>query len=295
MNSHKCTKCGLVSWVEDGTCKRCGESLLDQAANDVSTPESPNSWTVPDIVSCSLLGFGFAFVAFTRWLGPFGYPVSLLAFIAGLGYSIVRVYRSTLVPQLDRKRDAVIVLVANATLVAVFGAAIPIYFLGRNPESRSFDWRDVSAAGEYTIQLPDDPEKFQQLFQTGKGPALTLTGMTANMGKRGEYISGSFDMFGQRMTDSDEWPLDFVCESVASERKGMVMVNRPLRFASPRGLSVTASECNLQLGRDAVSRMRLYWVKDRQLVYINMATFQNGTLNEVSAQEFLDSFHFNTR
>lgn len=295
MNSHKCTKCGLVSWVEDGTCKRCGESLLDQVANDVSKPEGSTSWKVPDVVSCSLLGFGAAFVAFNQYLGPLGYPVSMLAFISGLGYSIVRVYRSTQDPQLDRKRDAVTSLVINALLVVVLGASVPIYFLGRNPESRSFEWRDVSAAGEYTIQLPDDPEKFQQLFQTGNGPALTLMGVTANMGKRGQYVSGSFDMFGQRMTASDDWPLDFVCESVASERKGMVMVNRPLRFASPRGLSVTASECNLQLHRDAVSRLRLYWVRERQMVYINMATFQNGTLNEVSAEKFLDSFHFNTR
>jgi len=241
------------------------------------------------------LGFGAAFVAFNRWLGPFGYPVSMLAFVAGLGYSIVRVYRSTQDPQLDRKRDAVTALVLNAVLVMVLGAAVPIYFLGRNPESRSFEWRDVSASGQYMIQLPDDPEKFQQLFQTGKGPALTLIGMTANMGKRGEYVTGSFDMFGQRRTASDDWPLDFVCESIAAKRKGMVMVNSPLRFGSPRGLSVMASECDLQLNRDIVSRARLYWVSERSLVYINMATFQNGTLNEVSAEKFLDSFHFDSR
>src|SRR5215510_1295023 len=102
MNSQKCTKCGLVSWADATTCKRCGESLLEQTHTDLSAHEQSKSWNVPDVVSCSLLAVGASGVAFNSYLGPFGYPVSILAFLIGLGYSIARVYRST--QRLDRKR-----------------------------------------------------------------------------------------------------------------------------------------------------------------------------------------------
>ncbi|HEX5708721.1 MAG TPA: hypothetical protein VFX96_15585 [Pyrinomonadaceae bacterium] len=45
MNSVKCARCGLINWVEDGECKRCGELLalleevkLDAAADGASDP-----------------------------------------------------------------------------------------------------------------------------------------------------------------------------------------------------------------------------------------------------------------
>jgi hypothetical protein len=108
MSGQKCTKCGLVSWADDTTCKRCGESLLEQSQTSMSPDERSKSWRVPDVVSCSLLGVGASLAAFNRYLGPFGYPISMLAFIIGLGYSIVHVHLSTRHPQLDRKRDAIV-------------------------------------------------------------------------------------------------------------------------------------------------------------------------------------------
>src|SRR5262245_18605381 len=118
MNSQKCTKCGLISWADATTCKRCGESLLEQSQTNMSSKPS----NVPDIISCILLGVAVSCVALNRYLGPFGYPVSILLFVIGLTYSIMRVYRSTQSPQGDRKREAMTGLVVNALLLMVLGA-----------------------------------------------------------------------------------------------------------------------------------------------------------------------------
>lgn len=96
MNSQKCTKCGLISWADATTCKRCGESLLDQSHTNMSTHERPKSSTVPDAISCILLAVCILCLAFNHNLGPFGYPVSILALVIGLAYSIIRVYRTTI-------------------------------------------------------------------------------------------------------------------------------------------------------------------------------------------------------
>src|ERR1051325_10644616 len=208
MNSQKCTKCGLISWADATTCKRCGESLLEQSQTNISSKPS----NVPDAISCILLGAAFCCLGLNSYLGPFGYPVSILALVIGLAYSVMRVYRSTRSPQSDRKRDAMTALVVNALLLVVLGAAVPVYFLSVSAESKSFEWREfVSANGRYTIQLPDEAQEVQQKIQTVTGP-ITLNSVTVNMGTRGKYQSGYYDLSDHVVPLSDDEFLDGLLE-----------------------------------------------------------------------------------
>ena len=264
--------------------------MLEQSQTDMSAPDGSNPWNVPDVVSCILLGVGASFVVFNRHLGPFGYPVAMLAFISGLGYSILRVHRSTRHPQLDRKRSAVTCLVVNGLLVMVLGAAVPIYFLGASPDSKPFKWREhVSVRGHYTIQLPDDAEEVERKVQTVTGP-LTLRSVTTNMGRRGVYSSGYYDLSDRPVTASDDEFLDFVLQYTASQGKRKLLGKKPLFVSSPNGPEVKALEAELQLDVRNTSILRLYWVRERSIMYVNLAEFESATTNSIDAEKFLDSF-----
>ena len=293
MNRQKCTKCGLVSWADAATCKRCGEPLLEQSQASVSSVGPSRPSNVPDIVSCSLLLIGLIFVGLNRYLGPFGYPVSMLAFISGLGYAIVRIYRSKRYPPLDRKREATTALVVNALVVMVLGAAVPVYFLTpSSPETKPFEWRKyVSVNGGYNVQLPDDPQEVQQKTQTGAGP-ITLNLAIANMGKRGKYVSGYYGMSYRPVNVSDEEFLESVYQTTltVSEAWGSVLTKKPLVFISPDGLTVQALESEIKSDERTTSIIRLYWVKERAIVYVNLATFERTDKNFESVEKFLDSF-----
>jgi hypothetical protein len=292
MNSQKCTKCGLISWADATTCKRCGESLLEQSQ---TTHERSKPSNVPDAISCILLGVAVFCVAFNQYLGPFGYPVSILVLVIGLTYSIMRVYRSTRSPQSDRKREAMTALVVNALLLMVLGAAVPVYFLSRSPESKSFEWREfASINGRYTIQLPDEAQEVQQKIQTATGP-VTLNSVTVNMGQRGKYESGYYDLADRMVTVSDDEFLDLLLESTVRQDKRGLMNKRPLVINAPNGLTVRALEGDVQLDVQTTSISRVYWVKERSTVYVNSTLFQSATQNEVSAQKFLDSFQLVAR
>lgn len=285
MNSQKCAKCGLVSWAVTETCKRCGQSFLEDYI-----PEPPKS-KVPDIVSCGLLGIGFLAVAFKDYMGPFGYPVALLSFVLGLGYGIVRVYRSTREPQLDSKRESLVALGVSAFLVLLFGAAIPIYFVGEaNPETQPFKWRAYSSAGgNYKIQLPADPQEAKKETVTRAGP-LTMKRVTATMGKRGDYLSEYFAI-AYRPTLSEEEFLDIVYQSAITETRGGTVLNKkPLDVTAPAGLTVKALESEIRVDEKNSSILRMYWVKERELVYVNVVTFQPADKNLAAAERFLESF-----
>jgi hypothetical protein len=219
----------------------------------------------------------------------------MLAFIIGLGYSIVRVYRSTLHPQLDRKRDAIVALVVNALLVLVLGAAVPVYFLSeRNPETKPFEWREYVFAGSgYKIQLPDNPQEGPQQVQTAKG-FLRLNRVMVNMGKRGEYVSGYFDLSDRTATLSDDELLELLFSGAIGPRGGTVLTKKPLVIDSTNGLTIKALESEVQLDASTTSKLRLYLVRQRSTVYMNLATFQRASNNVESAEQFLDSFELVT-
>jgi hypothetical protein len=258
----------------------------------MSPPERSKSWNVPDVVSCCLLAVGASFVAFNRYLGPFGYPVSTLAFVIGLGYSIARVYRSTRHPQLDRKREAITSLVLNALLVILLGAAGPVYFLSMRPEGKPFEWREhVSLNGRYKIQLPDEAQEVQKV-KTGP---LTLNRVMVNMGQRGEYASGYYDLSDRTVTVSDEEFLNFVYQFAINQCKGTVLTKTPHVTASPDGLTIKALESEIQVDAQTASIFRLYWVRERSTAYTSLATFQRSTKNFESAEKFLDSFQLVTQ
>ncbi len=264
--------------------------MLEQSQTGMGAPEGSKSWNGPDVITCVLLGVGTSFLVFNSHLGPLGYPVAMLAYISGLGYSILRVHRSTRHPELDRKRSAVTGLVVNALLVMVLGAAVPVYFLGASADSKPFKWREhVSVRGHYTIQLPDDAEEVQRQVQTATGP-LTLRSVTVNMGRRGEYISGYYDLSDRPVNASDDEFLDFVLQYTASQGKRKLLGKKPIFVSSPNGLEVKALEAELQLDVRNTSILRLYWVRERSIMYVNLAEFERATTNSLDAEKFLDSF-----
>ena len=265
--------------------------MLEQSQTNMSSKPS----NVPDAISCILLGTAFCCLGLNSYLGPFGYPVSILALVIGLAYSVMRVYRSTRSPQSDRKRDAMTALVVNALLLVVLGAAVPVYFLSVSAESKSFEWREfVSANGRYTIQLPDEAQEVQQKIQTATGP-ITLNSVTVNMGTRGKYQSGYYDLSDHVVTLSADEFLDQLLESTVSQDQRGLMNKSPLVINAPNGLTVIALEGHVQLDAATTSISRVYWVKKRSTVYVNSTWFQSGTQNQVSAEKFLDSFQLVAR
>ena len=290
MTNQKCTKCGLVSWANTTTCKRCGGSLLEPTQTSIAPPDSSKSTKAADVISCTLLALGAGCVIFRDRLGPASYLVAMLAFLIGLSYSIVRVYRSTRRKARDRKRDAVIVLVINAVLVMLLGAAVPVYYLSMHAAAKRFDWRQhASITGRYTIQFPEEPEEIRQPVQTPTGP-LTLNRMTANMGQRGTYTSAFYDLWNAKVTVSDDELLDRVLQDRMSEQTCVLLSKRPFVVNSANGVIIKALEAELQLDSKNTSLLRLYWVKERSMIYMNKATFRRSKENIESAEKFLNSF-----
>jgi hypothetical protein len=289
MNSQKCTKCGLVSWADTETCKRCGESLLEQSRIDASTDEPAKYGKLPDFISYSLLGVVLVSLGFKEYMGPFGYPLSMLALITGLGYSILRVYRSTRVPRLDRKRDAMSALAVNAVLLMVMGAAVPAYVLSRNPDTKPFEWREyTSAVGHFKVQLPDDPQEIHKDVTTARG-TLKLNGVIVKMGRRGEYFSGYYDLSNYPVKASDDDFIDFIIQYTASQTKKQ-LYKKPLVFKAPDGLTVKAVEVELQRDLQTTSILRLYWASEQAMLYLTVVEYQPATTNDISAEKFLESF-----
>ena len=270
--------------------------MLEQS--ETSADDPARSSKAPDIVSCLLLGVGMCSLGFNRYLGPFGYPVAMLAFIIGLGYSIARVLRSKQFPPLDRKKEAMTALVSNALLVLVLGAAVPVYLLTpSSPETKPLKWREyVSANGGYKIRLPDDPKEEQETPHTGSGP-ITLNRVVANMGKRGEYVSGYYSTSFRPANLSDEEFLERVYQTTmgVTHVSGSVLTKESHAFISPEGLTVEALESRIKADERTDSILRLYWVKERGIVYVNLATFERTDKNLASAEQFLDSFALVTK
>src|ERR687889_807283 len=62
MKSVKCARCGLVNWVEDGVCKRCGEmlALLEEVKAEASGDASEAAAAVEETPRvCSFCGTEF--------------------------------------------------------------------------------------------------------------------------------------------------------------------------------------------------------------------------------------------
>jgi hypothetical protein len=237
-----------------------------------------------------LLAIGAGCIAFQDRVGTFSYSFAMLAFLLGLSYSIVRVYRSTRHPARDRKRDAVTVLIVNAVLVMVLGAAVPIYVLGTLPAAQPFEWRQhASITGRYTIDFPGEPEEVRQPVQMPTGP-LTLNRMTANMGHRGTYTSAFYDVWEWKVAVSDEDLLDRVLQDRMSDRTCVLLSKRPFMINAANGVVIKGLEAELQLDAENTSLLRVYWAKERSMIYMNKVTFERSTANLVSAEKFLNSF-----
>jgi hypothetical protein len=264
--------------------------LVGQTQSSIAPQDRSKSTKAADVISCTLLALGAGSVVFHDRLGPLSYPLAMLAFLVGVSYSLVRIHRSTRHPARDRKRDAVTVLVINAVLVMVLGAAVPIHFLSMRPAAKRFEWRQHdSITGRYTIQFPDEPEEVRQPVQTSAGP-LTLNRMTANMGQRGTYISAFYDLWNQKVTVSDDELLDHVLQDRMNDHTCVLLAKRPLVINPANGVTIKALEAELQLDEKSISLLRLYWVKERSMIYMNKATFARSTANLESAEKFLNSF-----
>ena len=296
MDSKKCPKCGLVSWADSTICKRCGESLLD---SDMRAPGKPKAFLdVPGLVSAILFAVVICGLVLGRYLGMFGYPLMFLALLTGLGYSIWRVYRST--KRLDSKRQAITVLVVNAMLAMALCAAAPVVLL----RERAFGtpvWREhVSVNGRYSLQLPGEPHEKHETLQTRNGP-ITVNRVTAYVGQNGEFMSSYFDLSDRPVTVSDDEFLDGVFkQAMSQDEKSLVLSKRTLAVDSATGLSVKALEAEIQpdqqtYGKGAFSILRVYWVRDRSTVYMNLATYWRTPENSATAAKFLESFQLLTQ
>lgn len=100
------------------------------------------------------------------------------------------------------------------------------------------------------------------------------------------------DLSNRRVTVSDDELLNLIFRQAISQEKGVVLNKQPLAFDSANGLGVKALEAELQHdeqthGKDAVSIVRLYWVKDRATVY--MKVFIRSPNHTAIAATFLDS------
>lgn len=235
MDSVKCTNCGLVSWADATSCKRCGESLIQQC------PVPSGSKYLKYLLSGILLA------------------VVLCGLLVGLYIFILR----------ERA-------------------------LGTPPK-----WREhISVNGGYSLQLPGDPHENQRPLSTPTGP-ITIHSVTAYVGQNGEYMTSYLTLPKRRLTVSDDEFLDLIFRQTISQENGVVLHKRPLVFDSANGLAVKALEAEIQLdvqthGKDAVSIVRLYWVKDRSTVYMNVATFIRSANHNATAAKFLDSFRLIT-
>lgn len=292
MDSVKCSNCGLVSWADSTSCKRCGESLLHQNA-----PIDAKSSNVPTLISGALLAVVLCGLALGVYIATIGYALMALALIAGLGYSIWRVYRST--HQLDSKQLALSALVLNTVLLLVLGVAVPVVLLREHALSTPPKWREhVSVNGGYSLQIPGDPHETQRQIASPKGP-ITINSVTAYLGQNGEYTSSYLELPKGKLTVSDDEFLEFMLRQTVSQDNGVVLDKKPIALDSANGLEVSALEAQILLdektnGRGAVAIIRLYWVKDRSTVYMNVATFVFSPNHNATAAKFLDSFRLTT-
>ena len=251
------------------------------------------SFNAPHLVSGLLLAVVLAGLALGVYMGSFGYALMFLALFSGLGYSIWRVHRST--KQLDSKRHALSVLVVNALMLMVLGVAVPVVVIRERAISPPPDWRPyVSVNGRYSIELPGDAHEKQRQVQTPTGP-LTINIVMAYLGQNGEYMSSYLNLSGRRLTLSDDEFLDQMFQQAMSQETSVVLNKKPLAFNSANGLTVKAMEAELKLdekahGKNAFSIVRLYWVKDRATVYMNVATTLRSPVNEATVAKFHDSF-----
>lgn len=292
MDSVKCTNCGLVSWADSTSCKRCGESLLHQ-----STPINAKSSNAATFISGALLALVLGGLALGLYIGAVGYSLMALALLTSLGYSIWRVYRST--QQLDSTGLALTALVLNTVLLLVLGVAVPVVLLREHALGTPPKWREhVSVKGGYSLQLPGDPHENQRQFPSQTGP-MTMYSVTAYLGQNGEYTSSYLELPQGRLTVSDDEFLEFMYRQTISQEKGVVLDKKPLAFDSANGLAVKALEAQILLdeqthGRSAIAIVRLYWVKERNTVYMNVATFVHSANHNATAAKFLDSFRLVT-
>lgn len=191
----------------------------------------------------------------------------------------------------DRKRKIVTALAASAVLVLLLCAAVPFYLSNRGLEGKPFKWRNyVSAKGGYKIQLPDEPKEGQETRQTASGP-VTLNRAVASMGKRGEYVSGYYSMSFRPNGSEEEFLL--VLLKATLQPKDVVLTTKPIAVRFPAGQTVKALESEIQVDASTRARVRLYWVTERAIVYMNIVTYESSTKNEVSAERFLNSFELN--
>lgn len=176
---------------------------------------------------------------------------------------------------------------------------LSIFFLREHALSTPAKWREhVSVDGGYSLQLPGDPHENQRPITTPTGQ-ITIKSVTAYVGQNGEYMSSYLDLSNRRLTVSEDDFLELIFRQTTRQEKGVVLNKRPFVFDSGNGLAVKALEAEIQLdeqthGKGAVSIVRLYWVKDRKTVYMNVATFMRSKNHNAIAAKFLDSFRLAT-
>ena len=243
MDSVKCTNCGLVSWADATSCKRCGEPLIQQGSVQtyIDPPGNKKSLKLPYLISGILV----------------------------------------------------------AVVLCGLAVGLSIFFLRAHALSTPAKWREhVSVDGGYSLQLPGDPHENQRPISTPTGQ-LTIKSVTAYVGQNGEYMSSYLDLSSRKLTVSDDEFLELMFRQTTRQENGVVLNKKPLIFDSANGLAVKALEAEIQLdekthGKGAVSIVRLYWVRDRKTVYMNVATFMRSPNHTAIAAKFLDSFRLAT-
>ena len=199
----------------------------------------------------------------------------------------------------SKKLPYIISGILVAVVVCGLVLSLSIFFLRERALGTPPKWREhVSANGGYSLQLPDEPHEKQRQISTQAGP-MTINSVTAYVGQNGEYMSSYVDLPKGRLRVSDDEFLDLVFQQAMSQEKGVVLKKNPLAFADADGRTVKALEAEIQLdeqtyGRDVVSIVRVYWVKERAKVYMNVATFMRSPNHTATATKFLDSFRLGT-
>ena len=297
MNNTKCAKCGLVSWADAVECKRCGASLLYDL-NERSTVSNRR-----DYVSVILMAPALGGIAFSRYLGPFGYPLAILALLAGLGYAMWRVRGFRQIPQIDTKKGILTALIGNAVLLLVLGVAVPVAFFSSGIMSiglpaRPATWQDyMSPSGRYSIQLPGNP---QEKIRSGHS-GIPVNTITADLGQNGIYTAAHCNYSGATQVLSDAELLDRMVRQMLEKERSELLNQTPISIDSVNGLpGATGIEVETRLdeqtfGKGNVAIARLYWVKEWSNFYMVMATTHGSRENASFATKFLDSFRLVTQ
>ena len=191
-------------------------------------------------------------------------------------------------------------LVVNAVLLVVLGAAVPVFIFSNGVTAKSVGWQEyMSPGGRYSIELPGDPKEKLQRVHTHSGP-LNVNMVTVDLGKNGEYTTSYCDLSDFTQTVSDEELLDRILRGMLSKEKSEVLIKTPISIDSVNGLPAAKGlEVETQLdeqtyGKGNVSIARIYWVNERSIFYMNMATTQRSPENASRASKFLNSFRLVT-